>query len=198
MVGIKLADRVLAKKKARLDANKKEVADKEVADKNQPPPLAGLNDLDNLIDLVESDDDEEEDEGIGDEEGRPEDVAVSNGDFDDVVAEQDHSMKYKKSLMNARLGNLDLGRMVGGFPHDLIELKPFSFTFRRLNVLRWWRKVGFPSMSRQALLDPKVCHELGKGGALKEEGKRLELLEEAYREGATGLEALGFNGIDVF
>ena len=49
----------------------------------------------------------------------------------------------------------------------------------------------------QAAVMDAVRHELGKGGAPEEEGKRLELLEEAYMEGAAGLEALGFNGIDV-
>ena len=56
MVGIKLADCVLARKKARLDANKKEVAEKEVADNDRPPPLASLNNLDDLSHLVESND----------------------------------------------------------------------------------------------------------------------------------------------
>ena len=53
-------------------------------------------------------------------------------------------------------------------------------------------------MNRSAVNDPKVRYELGEGGAPEEDGKRLALLEEAYKEGAAGLQSLGFNGIDAF
>ena len=53
-------------------------------------------------------------------------------------------------------------------------------------------------MTRAALNDPKICFELGDGGAPEEASKRLALLEEACREGAVELQAMGYNGIDAF
>lgn len=100
--------------------------------------------------------------------------------------------------MNVGLRNLDLGVMVNGYPGDPIEVRPFDNSFRRSNVLTWWGKVGFLPMNRKALDDPKVRYKLGEGGAPEDEGQRLVLLEEAYREGAAGLESLGYNGIDTF
>ena len=58
--------------------------------------------------------------------------------------------------------------------------------------------MGFLPMTRNALNDPKVRFEIGEGGAPEPESKRLVLLEEAYREGAAGLESMGYNGIDTF
>ena len=53
-------------------------------------------------------------------------------------------------------------------------------------------------MTRAALNDPKICFELGDGGAPEEASKRLALLEEACRGGAVELQAMGYNGIDAF
>lgn len=39
-----------------------------------------------------------------------------------------------------------------------------------------------------------MCYELGEGGAPEAEGKRLELLEKHYKEGALWFKSLGFNG----
>ena len=100
--------------------------------------------------------------------------------------------------MNVGLGNLDLGNMVNGYPDDPIDLRPYENTFTRPNILQWWRKAGFLPMTRNALNNPKVRFELGDGGAPEEAGKRLALLEEAYREGAMELQAMGYNGIDAF
>lgn len=118
--------------------------------------------------------------------------------FDGVVAEQDHAVEYKSSVLNVGLGNLDLANMVNGYPDDPIDNKPFDKHFTRKSILSWWRKVGFLPMNRSAIHDPKVRYELGEGGAPEEDGKRLQLLEDAYREGAMGLERLGFNGMDTF
>ena len=49
-------------------------------------------------------------------------------------------------------------------------------------------------MTRQALKDPKVRHELGEGGAPEEQSERLELLVEEYRQCAATLDKLGFHG----
>ena len=49
-------------------------------------------------------------------------------------------------------------------------------------------------MTRNAVNDPKVRHEVGEGGAPAEEGNRLVLLEEEYKAGAQALSRLGYNG----
>ena len=209
VVSIKLADRVLARKKARLVKEGKRV------EEDQMPLLADLDDLDDLLDEEEDKDEdvvsaldgeegrpedvEDEDvvSALDGEEGRPEDVELGD-ELAQLVAEQDAPVEYRGSLMNVGLGNLDLGHMVDGYPGDPIERRPFTYCFTPAKVLTWWRKVGFLPMNRNALNDPKVRYELGEGGAPEDEGRRLALLEEAYKEGAAGLQRLGFNGIDVF
>ena len=161
--------------------------------------MADLHDLHDLDVLVDGDgsNDEEEVEVVGDvldEQGRLEDVATPGK----KTAEQDHTLLYKSSVMNIGLENLDLGHMVNGYPGDPIDLRPNGKSFTRPNILKWWRKVGFLPMTRVALNDPKVRWELGDGGAPKEAGKRLALLEEAYREGAAELQVMGHNKLDVF
>ena len=190
VVSIKLADRVLARKKARL------AKERNVPNVDDMPLLADLNDLDDILD-GEYDEDEDAVYAHDGEEGGADDVEVDD-EFDQLVAEQDAVVEYKKNLMNVGLGNLDLGHMVNGYPGDPIDKRPFDNSFRRPNVLRWWRQVGFLPMNRHALKDPKVRYELGEGGAPEEDGKRLALLEEAYKEGAAGLERLGLKGIDAF
>ena len=107
--------------------------------------------------------------------------------FNGVVAEQDHTIEHKMSVMNVCLSNLDLGNIVNGYPGDVIENKPFDNSFTRKIILSWWRKVGFLTMTRNTVNDPKVRYELREGGAPEEDGKRLQLLDDAYREGAVEL-----------
>ena len=130
VVNIKLAERVAARKMAR----QAKVANLPLAD--APPPLAvSLEDLEDMLDNTS--DDEREKEGLAvsleeledmldntttneggnvlEEEGKignPDKVPDPLADFDGVVAEQDHTLGYKGSIMNVGLGNLDLGKTV--------------------------------------------------------------------------------------
>lgn len=193
VVNINLAERVAARKRARADKAAKFPLD------NVPSPLAvNLGDLDDLLDLTISNDEDNSAAEENDKEGNPDDVPVPEGNSDGVVSKQDHTLSYNQSVMNVGLNTLNLSKMVNGYPGDPIELRPFDNNFRRSNILGWWRKVGFIPMTRNVLLDPKVRYELGKGGAPEEAGKHLELLEEAYKEGAVMLQSLGYNGIDAF
>ena len=54
--------------------------------------------------------------------------------------------------------------------------------------------MGFLPMTRNAVNDPKVRYEVGDGGAPKEEGEQLLLLEKTYQEGTRILQGLGYNG----
>ena len=198
VVSIKLADRVLARKKARLAKQEKLASNDEMNLRAELMNLrAELEDLDDLLD-VDNSDEEGADDTMLVEEGCPEDVDAPGDEFDGVTTEQDHTLLYKNSVMNVGLGNLDLGHMVNGYPGDPIKLRPYDYTFTRASILKWWRKVGFLPMTRNALNDPKVRLEIGEGGAPEHESKRLALLETAYREGAAGLERMGYNGIDTF
>ena len=130
---------------------------------DQPPPLADLYDLLDLLVLESNNEAKEEEDkvedGIADKVANP----VAKGAlFGGVVAKQDNAIEHKSSVMNVSLGNLDLANMVNGYPGDAIEDKPFDNSFTRKSTLSWWRKVGFLPMNRSAINDPKVRYELGE------------------------------------
>lgn len=58
-------------------------------------------------------------------------------DYAVLIDKQDHAVKYKRSICNISLGNLNLRKMVNGYPGDPIEKKPFNFIFCHNNVLSW-------------------------------------------------------------
>ena len=99
--------------------------------------------------MLEGNDEAEEEEGeVG--EGNVNKAAgpIAEGAvFDGVVAEQDHTIKHKMSLMNIGLGNLDLANMVNGYPDEVIENKPFDKSFIRKSILSWWWKMRFLPMN---------------------------------------------------
>jgi len=169
VVSRKLRERVKARKNATSGDNE----DNE----------ATLKDLAAMLEVDTVDDDE------GCEGGANVDVVLGP-----VTEEQSFTVFYKGSVCNVGLGNLDLGNMGNGFNNDLLEHKPFDFVFRRANILSWWKKVGFLPMTRNALNDPKVRYEVGEGGAPKDEGNQLLLLEEEYQEGTRILQGSGYNG----
>ena len=199
VVSRKLGARVAARKEARRAANSEKGQGRTPSGQDEPPPLADLDDILDFL-VLAGDAEAEEEEGIV-EEGGADKVAgpLAEGPVvDGVVTEQDHTIEHKASVMNVGLSNLDLGNMVNGYPGDAIEDKPFDNSFTRKSILSWWRKVGFLPMTRSAINDPKVRYELGEGGAPEDDGKRLQLLEDAYKEGAVELQRLGFNGLDTF
>ena len=113
---------------------------------------------------------------------------------DDPDDEDAYQVKYKGSVCNISLGNLDLANIVNGFPGNPIHLRSFDKVFTKSNIITRWKKVGFLPMSRRALDDPKVRWERGEGGAPEEASDRIELLMEDYEEGARRLTEMEFNG----
>ena len=189
VVSRKLADRVAARRKAQAKADD-DKADRVIE-------LVTLDDLDAMFDDMDSVEDEDGvifDADSSDADADSPDDDASTVDGVDVAAEQCTEVTYKNSVCSVGLGNLDLGNMVNGYPGDPLEFRPFDNVFQRDKILGWWRKVGFLPMTRNAVNDPKVRHEVGKGGAPEEEGNRLVLLEEEYKAGAQALSRLGYNG----
>ena len=112
------------------------------------PVLAELHDLNIFLD-DQSSDDKEEMEVVSDvpvNQGRVEDVATPDDDVDGITGEHDYPLLYKNSVMNASLGNLDLGQMVNGYLGDSIDLCPYLRQYVR--VLQHFEMVtgdGIPS-----------------------------------------------------
>ena len=124
---------------------------------------------------------------LGGEEGNAD---GSESDDDDEVV----TLTVNKSKCNVTIGNGDLAEIVNGFPGDPIEKRPFDFNFMIQKVIRAWIYVGFMPMTRNAVNDPKVRHEIGEGGAPEDIAKRMELLVEEYNDLAKQLTTMGFNG----
>ena len=141
------------------------------------------------ISLIHPDDEDLADymNELGGEEGNAD---GSESDDDDEVV----TLTVNKSKCNVTIGNGDLAEIVNGFPGDPIEKRPFDFNFMIQKVIRAWIYVGFMPMTRNAVNDPKVRHEIGEGGAPEDIAKRMELLVEEYNDLAKQLTTMGFNG----
>ena len=61
------------------------------------------------------------------------------------------------------------------------------------SILKSWIAVGFLLMMRNAINDPKVCHELNGGDTTDDMNQRIELIFHDYRKAATNLKRAGFN-----
>ena len=59
--------------------------------------------------------------------------------------------------------NFDLGNLVNGWPEDAVELRLFDFHFMMERIIKTWKAVGFLPMTGNAVKDPKVRYEMGKG-----------------------------------
>lgn len=148
--------------------------------------------IDEEDDVVEVEDKEDGD-GDGDEEAKSNDGSdVDNDEVSD--ADTSSTSKKKSSVCTVRLGNLDLGNIVNGFPGDPIELRPFDYSFQKETIIRTWKAVGFVPMTANAVNDPKVRHELGDGGAPDVVQKRLKALNNDYGGSGKKLDAIGMNG----
>ena len=114
---------------------------------------------------------------------------------DEEVEDSDvYEFLVGRSACSVTIGNRDLGNIVNGFPGDPLEKRPFDKCFTKIKIINTWIVVGFLPMTGNAALDPKVCYELGEGGAPEEARKRMELLIKDYEESALELDRLGFNG----
>ncbi len=80
---------------------------------------------------------------------------------DDPDNDDAHQGKYKRSVRNVTLGNLNLANIVNIFPGDPIDLCPFYNVFTFSNIISWWKKVGFLLMPSMATEDPKVRWDQG-------------------------------------
>ena len=99
-----------------------------------------------------------------------------------------------QSVCSVSIGNRDIGAIVNGFPHDSVEKRPFDKCFTYVNIFNTWITVGFLPMTGNAVNDPNVRYESGKGGAPEEAGRCMELSVQEYEECAQTLNRLGFNG----
>jgi len=126
-----------------------------------------------------------------DSDSTSDEIGDENEDDGSVV---DVATVAKESITKVKLSNLDLGHVINGFPGDPVELRPFDFCFTQEKIIKTWIKVGFMPHTGNVVLDPKVRHELGEGGAPEEQLVRMEQLVKDYNDSVQRLTDLGFNG----
>ncbi len=154
----KMAARTAARKKMK-DQVKQSTTDKNLIQQNDNEKNTSVDELKEFLD----------NEG---KEGNADDKPCKNFCFE-----------VKGSHCNVKLDNNDLSAIVNGYPGDPIELRPFNKIFTRQNILKWWCKVGFIPMSRNALNDNKVRQQLGgETAAVGDNNQKLELLVSEYEK----------------
>ena len=119
---------------------------------------------------------------------------LDDEDHEDPVKADDFAFSVGRSVCAVNLGNRDLGHITNGFSGDDIEDRPFGYCFQMAKLVNQWIKVGFLPMTLNAVNDPKVRFELGKGGAPAKVTERLNMLVEDYEALGSKLSTLGFNG----
>jgi hypothetical protein len=133
-----------------------------------------------------------EDSGVADDIDDEDNEDDDDDDNDDEGGGRGKK-KHSRSACNVSLGNRDLSNIVNGFPGDDVSKRPFDYTFTKANIINSWIAVGFLPMTANAVNDPKVRYELGEGGALEAEQKRITDLVEDYQQSRSELAELGFN-----
>ena len=123
--------------------------------------------------------------------------AVIDVDASDTSSSEDEDKpdekkkKGERSVCNISFSNFDLANLVNGWRDDPVELRHFDYHFTKEGIIRSWLAVGFLPMTGKAAEDPKVRHELGKGGAPLAAAQRLAALVKEYKISAKSLTAMG-------
>ncbi len=75
--------------------------------------------------------------------------------------EDDYEFEVTGSICNMKNVSTDLSAIVNGYRGDSTELKTLGNNFTWQKIWKWWYKVGFIPMNRNALFDNKVHQQLG-------------------------------------